>query len=75
MLYEVITDNPRMLSKINAAPEFRDLLAKLLCVIQFTVKGTPFVFQGQELGMINADFRTIDELRDIESIQIQTVDV
>ncbi len=63
-------DNPRMLSKINAAPEFRDLLAKLLCVIQFTVKGTPFVFQGQELGMINADFRTIDELRDIESIRM-----
>ncbi len=63
-------DNPRMLSKVNAAPEFRDFLAKLLCVIQFTGKGTPFIYQGQELGMINADFRSIEALRDIESVRM-----
>lgn len=63
-------DNPRMVSKINPDPAFRQVIAKLLAVIQFTLKGTPFVFQGQELGMVNASFGSIDELRDIESINL-----
>ncbi|SDN50741.1 alpha-glucosidase [Acetanaerobacterium elongatum] len=63
-------DNPRMVSKINPDPAFREVIAKLLAVIQFTLKGTPFVFQGQELGMVNASFSSIDELRDIESINL-----
>jgi len=63
-------DNPRMISKINMDPQYRVVISKLLAVIQFTLKGTPFVFQGQELGMINSDFKSIDQIRDIESIQL-----
>lgn len=63
-------DNPRMISKINPDPKYRDVIGKLLAVIQFTLRGTPFVFQGQELGMINSDFKSIDEVRDIESIEL-----
>ena len=63
-------DNPRMISKINPDPQYRDVLGKLLAVIQMTLRGTPFIYQGQELGMINQDFRSITELRDVESINL-----
>ena len=65
-------DNPRMISKVNPAPAFREVLAKLLAVIQFTLKGTPFIYQGQELGAVNADFKDIGELRDVESRNLYT---
>lgn len=63
-------DNPRMISKIESDPQFRIPLAKLLAVMQLTLRGTPFIFQGQELGMINNHFSSIDELRDVESLNL-----
>ncbi len=61
-------DNPRMVSKVNPDPAYRKVIAKLLAMIQLTLKGTPFLFQGQEIGSINHSFQSIDELRDVESI-------
>ncbi len=61
-------DNPRMVSKINPDPRLREVIAKLLCVLQFTLKGTPFLYQGQELGMVNASFSSVNEYRDVEAI-------
>lgn len=61
-------DNPRMLSKINSDPAWRERLAKLLLILQLTMKGTPFLFQGQELGAVNQKFTNITELRDVESL-------
>ncbi len=63
-------DNPRMISKINPDPEFRNVLGKLLAVLQLTLRGTPFIFQGQELGMINQSFPSVEELRDVESLNL-----
>ncbi|MCL1800059.1 MAG: alpha-amylase family glycosyl hydrolase, partial [Promicromonosporaceae bacterium] len=63
-------DNPRMVSKVSEDPEYRELIAKLLGVIQLTSKGTPFLFQGQEIGMANQRFTDITELRDVESINL-----
>jgi oligo-1,6-glucosidase len=63
-------DNPRMLSKVDPAPEFRIALAKLLAVMQLTLRGTPFIYQGQEIGMVNQRFQSISELRDIESLNL-----
>lgn len=63
-------DNPRMISKINPDPQYRDVLGKLLAVIQLTLRGTPFIYQGQELGMINQNFKSIDDLRDVESLNL-----
>ena len=63
-------DNPRMLSKIDSSPQCRNVLAKLLAVMQMTLKGTPFIYQGQELGMINNNFTSIDQLRDVESLNL-----
>ncbi|MFV0342066.1 MAG: alpha-glucosidase [Anaerocolumna sp.] len=63
-------DNPRMISKINTDPRHRNLLGKLLAVIQLSLRGTPFIYQGQEIGMINQNFRSITELRDVESLNL-----
>lgn len=61
-------DNPRMLSKVDHTHTHRQELAKMLAMIQMTLKGTPFLYQGQELGMINKDFHEISNFRDVESI-------
>lgn len=63
-------DNPRMISKVNPDPIYRVVLAKLLAMIQLTLKGTPFIFQGQEIGSVNKNFTSIDELKDVESINL-----
>lgn len=60
-------DNPRIVSKVNPDPQYRGALAKLLAVIQLTMRGTPFIYQGQELGAVNHDFTGMDQLRDVES--------
>jgi oligo-1,6-glucosidase len=65
-------DNPRMISKINPDPEFRSALGKLLAMLQLTLRGTPFLYQGQEIGSINKAFTGIDQLRDVESINYYT---
>lgn len=61
-------DNPRMISKVNEDAGYRTVLAKLLAMIQLTLKGTPFIFQGQEIGSINHSFQSIEDLKDVESI-------
>ncbi len=63
-------DNPRMISKVNSNPEYRKPLAKLLAMLQMTLKGTPFLYQGQEIGAVNQKFQSMEELRDVESINL-----
>jgi oligo-1,6-glucosidase len=60
-------DNPRFVSKVDPRPEHRVAVAKLLATIQFTLRGTPFLYQGQEVGAVNQGFTMLDQLRDIES--------
>ena len=63
-------DNLRMLSKIDPDGIYRDKLAMMLAVIQLTLRGTPFIYQGQELGAANTVFGDISELRDVESLNL-----
>ncbi len=63
-------DNPRMVSKIDPRPEHRVAVAKLLAMMQFTLRGTPFLYQGQEIGAVNQRFTSLDQLRDVESINM-----
>ena len=63
-------DNPRMISKVDTTPQHRVVLGKLLGMLQLTLKGTPFIYQGQELGLINKEFKKIEELKDIESLNL-----
>lgn len=60
-------DNPRMVSKICKDSQYHNALAKLLAVMQFTLKGTPFVFQGDEMGLVNYDFTSMDQITDVEA--------
>jgi oligo-1,6-glucosidase len=46
---------------------FWERSAKLLAVLEFTLRGTPFVYQGQEIGMTNFDFTSLDQVQDIET--------
>jgi len=63
-------DNPRMVSKIDPEGAYTGPLAKLLAVLQFTLRGTPFIYQGDEIGAGNIPFASIDELRDVESLNL-----
>ncbi|HYP74012.1 MAG TPA: alpha-amylase family glycosyl hydrolase, partial [Microbacterium sp.] len=63
-------DNPRMVSKVDARSEHRVAVAKLLATIQFTLRGTPFLYQGQEIGAVNARFAGLADLRDVESLNL-----
>jgi len=63
-------DNPRFVSKVDPRPEHAAAVAKLLATIQFTLRGTPFLYQGQEIGMVNQAFTSLDQLRDVESINL-----
>ena len=60
-------DNPRMLSKVDPENKHRQEVGKLLAVLQFTMKGTPFVFQGDEMGLTNYEFTSMDQITDVEA--------
>ncbi|MGI6580419.1 MAG: alpha-amylase family glycosyl hydrolase [Saccharofermentanales bacterium] len=60
-------DNPRMISKVNPNPDYHQVLGKLIAMLLLTLKGTPFIYQGQEAGFINQTF-SAEELRDVESL-------
>jgi len=60
-------DNPRMVSKIDPDGKYTAAVEELLAVMQFTLKGTPFVFQGDEMGLADLPFKDISELNDVES--------
>lgn len=63
-------DNPRMISKIDPEGRYRKPLGKLLATILLTLKGTPFIYQGQEFGLPNGVFHSIDDFEDVESINL-----
>ena len=60
-------DNPRMISKITDKKEHHKQLAVLLAVMQMTMKGTPFIFQGDEMGLVNYEFTSMDQITDVEA--------
>jgi oligo-1,6-glucosidase len=61
-------DNPRVVSAFgDNSAAFRVPSAKLLATMLLTLKGTPFIYQGDELGMTNYPFTRIEEFDDIEA--------
>lgn len=68
-LYWCNHDQPRMLSRLgNDSPEYRELSGKMLATCLHMMQGMPYVYQGEELGMTNVPFETMEDFRDIESI-------
>ncbi|TRX24087.1 alpha-glucosidase [Flavobacterium franklandianum] len=62
-------DQPRMTSRWgNDAPEFRVLSSKMLTTFLLTMGGTPYYYNGDEIGMINVKFNKIEDYRDIETL-------
>lgn len=62
-------DQPRAVSRFgNDAPEWRELSAKMLATCLHLMKGTPYVYQGEELGMTNYPFESVGECVDLEAI-------
>ena len=62
-------DQPRCVSRFgNDSEQYRELSAKMLATMTHFQKGTPYVYQGEELGMTNAYMENIADYRDIESL-------
>src|SRR3712207_1558074 len=61
-------DQPRVVSRFGDDGEHRVRSAKMLGTVLHLHRGTPYVYQGEELGMTNAPFASIDDFQDIQSL-------
>ena len=62
-------DQPRSVSRFgNDNPAYRETSAKMLATCLHMMQGTPYVYQGEELGMTNAPFQSVSDFRDLDSI-------
>ena len=68
-LYYENHDQPRSLPRFAPAGSFRKMAAKSLAVSLLFQRGTPFIYQGQELGMTNCSFKR-EDYRDIQSVNL-----
>lgn len=63
-------DQPRMVSRFGDAERYHKESAKMLATLLHTLKGTPYIYQGEELGMTNVRFPSINDYRDIETLNM-----
>lgn len=68
-LYFCNHDQPRIVSRLGSEKdEYRELSAKCIATCLHMMQGTPYVYQGEELGMTNTVFNSVKDFRDLESI-------
>lgn len=72
-LYLENHDQPRIVSRWGDDQEYRLESAKMLATMMFFQQGTPYIYQGQEIGMTNAYFKDLSQYRDIESLNIYKI--
>lgn len=63
-------DLPRVISRWGNDREYREVSGKMLAIYLFFMQGTPYVYQGEEIGMVNHPVTNISEVDDIESIRM-----
>ncbi|WP_301287715.1 alpha-glucosidase [Bacillus sp. 3103sda1] len=63
-------DQPRVVSRFGNDKTYRIPSAKMLATVLHMMKGTPYIYQGEEIGMTNVQFASIDEYRDIETLNM-----
>ncbi|WP_368252166.1 alpha-glucosidase [Enterococcus sp. 2201sp1_2201st1_B8_2201SCRN_220225] len=63
-------DLPRIISRWGNDDHYRELSGKMLAIYLHFMQGTPYIFQGEEIGMINYPVASIEEVDDIESRQM-----
>ncbi|MBN6066786.1 alpha,alpha-phosphotrehalase [Aggregatibacter actinomycetemcomitans] len=61
-------DQPRIVSRFGGERELRTTSAKMLAMLLHGMQGTPYIYQGEEIGMTNPNFTSIEEYRDVESL-------
>lgn len=61
-------DQPRMVSRFGNDTVYRKESAKLLATFLHTLQGTPYIYQGEEIGMTNVQFGSIDDYKDVETL-------
>ena len=69
-LYLSNHDQPRALSRYGDDGQYRKESAKLLALLIHGMKGTPYIYQGEEIGMTNFPFADIRQCRDIETLNM-----
>ncbi|MUL00809.1 alpha,alpha-phosphotrehalase [Aliivibrio fischeri] len=68
-------DLPRVVSKYGCDGQYRVESAKMLATTLHMMKGTPYIFQGEEIGMTNVAFDTLEEYKDIETLNFYRVKI
>lgn len=63
-------DQPRVVSRFGNDKEYHTESAKMLATVIHMMQGTPYIYQGEEFGMTNPNYNSIDEYRDVESLNI-----
>lgn len=63
-------DQPRVVSRFGNDKEYHKESAKMLATVIHMMQGTPYIYQGEEFGMTNPNFASIDDYRDVESLNI-----
>ena len=61
-------DQPRMVSRFGNDKQYRVESAKMLATLIHTFSGTPYIYQGEEIGMTNVGFEDINDYRDVETL-------
>jgi len=69
-LYWSNHDQPRAVSRFGDDKKYRRESAKMLATILHFMQGTPFIFQGEEIGMTNVKFNTFNDYKDIETLNM-----
>ncbi|WP_152040385.1 alpha-glucosidase [Salinigranum salinum] len=62
-------DEPRMVSRFGDDGVFRRESATLLATLLYTLQGTPYLYQGEEIGMTNYPFTSFEEIRDVDTLK------
>ena len=65
-------DQPRSIPRFGSGKHWKES-GKLLAVLMLTMRGTPFLYQGQEIGMVDFDFTRLRQLNDVESKNVDKV--
>ena len=63
-------DLPRIVSRFGDDKKYRVKSAKMLAILLHGMKGTPYIYQGEEIGMTNVRFDSIEDYQDIETINM-----
>ncbi|MED0981257.1 alpha,alpha-phosphotrehalase [Bacillus paramycoides] len=66
-------DQPRIVSRFGNDGKYRNESAKMLATAMHMLQGTPYIYQGEEIGMTNPNFRSIGQYRDVESLNIYDI--